>query len=227
MVRMQRPSITLARGTPLWVALALAVALLGPATAGEPDPREVAARLQEWLDGTRDLEGEFRQTLHSGALGSGISESGKLYIARPGKMRWDYTDPERKVALLDGERTTLWIEEDEQIILGRLGADSDLLPRLLVGDGRIDELFEVSAAPRGEDGGLYPLRLVPRRASDTLEEVVLWVRPPAFSIEAAEVLDATGNRIEYRFSGLRRNRGIPEQRFRFDPPAGAEVLGEH
>jgi len=227
MVRMQRPSRTLARSTPVWVALALAGALLGPATAGEPDPREVAARLQEWLDGTRDLEGEFRQTLRSGALGSGISESGKLYIARPGKMRWDYTDPERKVALLDGDRTTLWIEEDEQVILGRLGADSDLLPRLLVGDGRIDELFEVSAARPGEDGGLYHLRLVPRRASDTLEEVVLWVRPPACSIEGAEVLDSAGNRIEYRFSGLRRNRGIPEQRFRFAPPAGAEVLGEH
>jgi outer membrane lipoprotein carrier protein len=199
------------------------------APATEPNGARVVAGLQRWLDETRDLEAEFEQILRSGALGSGLRESGRLWVVRPGKMRWDYREPENKVAIVDGDRTWLWIEEDDQLILGRLDGEGDLLSNLLAGEGRIAELFEVAPAVEAEkaEEGVHRVRLVPRRGGEALEEIVLVVRPPEFSIVAAEVLDAAGNRIEYRFSRFRRNRGIPARRFEFEAPPGAEVLGEH
>ena len=80
--------------------------------SAEPDRAQVVAGRQRWLDGTHDLQGEFEQILRSGALGAGIRESGRLWVERPGKMRWDYLDPENKIAILDGSRTLLWITED-------------------------------------------------------------------------------------------------------------------
>jgi len=196
--------------------------------AGQLDTAELVDRFQSWLDGTSDLQGRFEQTLQSGALGSGLAESGKLYLERPGRMRWDYLKPEKKVALLDDGKTSLYLEEEREIILGRLDETSELLPELLTGEGRIVERFRASlaSAPEGEDGA-YRLRLVPLGEAEPFEEVLLLLRPPEFGIEAAEVLDAAGNRISYRFTALRRNRGIAERIFHFEPPSGTSVLGSH
>lgn len=200
--------------------------------AGEPEElgaADLVTGLQGWLDGTNDLQGRFEQRLVSGALGADLAESGELFIARPGRMRWDYLDPERKVAIVDGERTWLFLEEDEQLILGRLEEQGELLPRLLAGGGRIAEEFEASvlAGPRREGGGAYQLQLVPRGGDQGFENVVLALRPPRFAIEAAEVLDAAGNRVFYRFFDLRRNRGLAEGLFHFVAPENTAVMGQH
>jgi len=208
--------------------IVLALALGGGAVAAaEPDGAELLERLQDWLDGTRDLSGRFEQTMQSGALGSGVRESGALYIKRPGRMRWDYLRPESKVAIVDDLRTWLYLEEDEQLMLGRLEEGTELLPRLLAGDQRIDELFEAVREEVQASKGPYRLRLVPKDSSDALEQVVLTLRRSSFAIQTAEVTDAAGNRVDYRFSGLKRNRGLRDDLFRLEPPVGTEILGEH
>jgi outer membrane lipoprotein carrier protein len=208
-----------------WKALALAAVLASPGVPVRAELGAVAVveGLQRWLDGTRDLEGRFRQTLSSGALGTGLDESGRMWLRRPGRMRWDYLDPERKVALVDGRATRLYLEEDAQLWEGRL-EDSGLLALLLAGSERVATLFvaELEGAPGAE--GAYRLRLVPRAEEGSFESVVLVLRPPEFGVERAEVQDAAGNRMLYEFSELRRNHGIPESVFGFEPPPGTQVV---
>ena len=213
----------------LILALVVAATSIAAAERAELEAAALVDGLQRWLDGTEDLRGRFEQRLVSGALGADLAEEGELFIARPGRMRWDYLDPERKVAIVDGERTWLYLEEDEQLILGRMEEQGDLLPRLLAGEGRIAEEFEATllAGPRRAGGGAYQLQLVPRGGDHAFENVVLVLRPPRFAIEAAEVLDAAGNRVFYRFFDLRRNRGLPEDLFRFTAPQDTAVMGEH
>jgi len=184
--------------------------------------------LQGWLDGTRELEAPFEQSLLSGAFGAGVEERGRLYVKRPGRMRWDYRDPERKVAILDGDRTWLYLEEERQVVLGRLEDEGGLLPALIAGDRALADLFEFELLdpPEGEDDG-YRLRLRPLRSQETFESVVVVLGRRDYAIEAAEVLDAAGNRMLYRFGKFRRNRGLPDGMFRFEPPPGTTVVGEH
>jgi outer membrane lipoprotein carrier protein len=193
-----------------------------------PDAEAIAERLQSWLDGTKDLQGSFNQALLSGAFGTGIEERGRIWIKRPGKMRWDYRDPEQKIAILDGDRTWLYVQEEEQLILGTLEEHGGLLSTLIAAERPVLELFEaelvISAVEEGEP---YRLELKPRSTADAFESVTLTLRPPEFAIESAEVLDAAGNRMVYRFSGLRRNAGVPDGLFRFDPPDGTTILGSH
>ena len=181
--------------------------------------------LQRWLDGTRQLQCNFVQELLSGALGSGLKESGRLYIARPGRMRWDYLEPERKVALIDGQRTSLYVEEDRELVHGRLDGEGELLPALLVGEGRLAGLFDAELLAASRAG--VELRLVPLRPGEVVEEVILTLDPGDYAIRSAEVLDPAGNRMRYSFSELRRNRGLPPDVFRFEPPAGTLIFGEH
>ena len=92
----------------LRIVLMLAIASTlhaAPAPGSDLNTAQVVAGLQAWLDGTRDLEGRFEQRIVSGAFGAGSTEKGKLALLRPGRMRWDYESPEKKVALVNGEAT--------------------------------------------------------------------------------------------------------------------------
>jgi outer membrane lipoprotein carrier protein len=204
----------------------LAFALL--ARGAPAEKTVVVAGLQAWLDGTRTLELRFRQSLVSGALGTSVSESGRLYLERPGKIRWDYLEPERKIALLLGDRTVLYLEEERTMSRGRLSEEQGLFPKLLAGGSRVDDLFTATlvATPTTGGRGAYRLRLVPKTDPSATSSVTLTLRPPSFSIEGAELLDETGNRTTYTFTDVKRNRKLPEAVFGFEPPPGTEIVDE-
>lgn len=208
------------------LALAVAAAQAVSEAGTDLGLGEVVRALQGWLDGTRDLECRFEQTLVSQALGSDRPERGTMILLRPGRMRWAYEKPEPKLAILEGDRTTVYLPADRQVLRGKLTEENGgALHELLAGSGRIEELFVATlvAAP-GKGADAYRLRLVPRGTKEGFEAVVLDVDPGSFAIRAAQVLDPSGSVLEYRFSGLRRNRGVSESAFHFDPPPGTEIV---
>lgn len=209
---------------PLAIAVALTGATLSP--AADDGAAAELARLQAWLDGTRTLEAPFEQELVSGALGAGLVERGRMLVERPGRMRWDYLEPERKVALIDGDRTGLWIEEDRQYVIGTLGEDGGgLLPALLAGSTPLDELFRATVVEPATPEGRPLLRLEPRDQGAGIGSVTLLLRQADAAVEAAEVHDSAGNTMIYRFGRLRRNREIDAGAFEFEPPPGTEIVG--
>lgn len=209
---------------PLWFALS-AFAAASSVLAGDLDASGVLGRLQVWLSETRELEARFDQTLVSGAFGTGVEESGRMFLERPGRMRWDYSDPEVKIALLDGDRTWLYLAEEEQLWEGRLDEADSLLPTLMAGDQPLASLFlfSLESKPKSRRGS-YRLRLSPRSTTETFEEVILTLRAPEFALEDVEVLDPAGNRMHYRFTEIERNRGLPPAAFQFEAPAGTEIV---
>ena len=217
------------RGTALLlVALAAALAAPTQVAAGELAADDVLERLQRWLDRTHDLAGRFEQTLESSALGSGLTESGRILLLRPGRMRWDYEDPERKIALVEGTQTRLYLEEDQQLWEGRLDETEAFLPDLLVSERALAELFEpaLAATPRDGGDGAYVLTLRPRRETESFAELSVVLRPPKFAVERADVLDHAGNHVSYRFFDLERNRGLTAAAFYFEPPPGTEIVAQ-
>ena len=184
-------------------------------------------RVQSWLDGAETLTGEFRQTLVSGALGGDVVEGGRLWIRRPGSMRWDYEEPERKVAVIHDGSTLLYLEVERQAIEGTLDQGGGVLVALLAGDRPLAQLFSEATA-RDDDPapprGAELLRLRPQTADGTFESVVLVVRRRTGAILSARVRDAAGNVMDYSFPDLARNVELPPGIFDFRIPEGTEVL---
>lgn len=204
------------------VAVGTLLAALLPLYADGGHEHGSIARLERWLAETRDLQASFEQRLVSGALGADLVERGELIIQRPGRMRWDYRDPEIKTVLIEGRRLEMYIAEDAQLVRADLPEDGDLLTLLLVGDRPLRDLFDVVSLPA--ESGAPRLRLRPRRANETVEEVVVDLHPRSAAIRSAHVRDAAGNEMEYRFRDLRRNRGIPASKFEFEPPSGTRIV---
>ena len=194
----------------LWLATAPS------AVAGQAD--ELLDDFQRWLDQTRDLSGQFEQELLSGAMGTGIEESGRWFVRRPGQLRFDYRRPETKVAVVNGTETLLWIEADAYAERGTLDGQNDLLVALLAGDRPLRELFVPGIDIEPVRRGRVRLRLVPILGEEAFTELILTVPEDGAGLDAVEVLDAAGNRMLYRFPRLRRNTGVPADLFDFTPP---------
>ncbi len=213
---------------PVGVSVLVAL-LLAPVAvpADGPDAEAILEGLQSWLDRSETLSGRFEQSLVSGAFGEGVRETGSLWIHRPGRMRWDYTDPEAKTAILNGSATLFYEKEARQMMTGTLTEGGGLLAALLTGEERLADLFTARRIQRPDltEGRGWFLQLVPTGTEEAFEEITLFVGRQ-YQLRAVEVLDASGNRVLYRFSDLKRNVDISEAIFQFEPPEGTEILSE-
>src|SRR5581483_11574274 len=96
----------LALAVTLGVAQLNAGGLAPPSSAKGGGPQQV--NLSALIDGLQNkysrmvgLAADFTQ-VYAGADGRTVSEAGHLALKRPGKARWEYTQPERKLFVSDG-----------------------------------------------------------------------------------------------------------------------------
>jgi len=97
------------------MTLALMGAAIAPhavAAAGAPDVKSLAAAVDAHYNHLRSLEAEFTQLYR----GSGMerTESGTLWLKKPGKMRWEYRSPKEKLFVSDGKDAWFYVPEDRQ-----------------------------------------------------------------------------------------------------------------
>ena len=145
------------------VAVGLTGALLLAGPPARAAAEALARRIEQKHRTLKDLTARFVQTYRSGMLGSAIVERGALSLKPPGRMRWEYRDPERKTFVSDGETFYFYVPADRQVIV-REQADSRGIPALLLsGRGDILTQFAVTEEPAAT-AGLRRLRLVPADA---------------------------------------------------------------
>jgi hypothetical protein len=96
------------------VAMAAFVALSGQivARAADSTAPELAAALQRKYDGIKDFSADFTHAYEGGVLRKQITERGHLLVKKPGKMRWDYAEPEPKQFVSDGLKMYSYIPQD-------------------------------------------------------------------------------------------------------------------
>ena len=155
-------------------------------------------------------------------LGREVVERGVVSIKRPGRMRWEYKDPEAKLFVSDGRTFYFYVPADRQVVVSEQDAERSLAGRLLSGRGGLLEEFDASLEEPLEEGVLR-VKLVPRREQPDVERAFLDVEPSG-RIRSILLEDVQGNRTRFRFEGVRENTGLPDKLFRFEVPAGVEVI---
>src|SRR5918993_1499171 len=90
-----------------------------PVAAPVQSPRpaaETARALQQKYDQVRDFTADFTHTYEGGVLKRKSSERGVVQIKKPGRMRWDYVEPEKKLFVSDGRMIYSYVPADKQVI---------------------------------------------------------------------------------------------------------------
>jgi len=187
---------------------------------------EIAAKVDRRYNHLETLQADFTETYR----GAGVSrsESGVLWLKRPGKMLWDYREPRPKLFVTDGKSAWFYIPGEQQARRAAVKKLDDLRSplRYLLGKTKLEkELTGLSLAAdvAPETQGDILLRGVPRGMEDRVSSVLLEVTP-AGEIVRMVVSEVDGSSTEYRFDNRRENQPVADQRFRFSPPPGVEVI---
>jgi outer membrane lipoprotein carrier protein len=194
----------------------------------KPDAAQLVAKVQRFYDGTRDLHAHFDQTLTS-AVGLPKRASGEVWLKKPGRMRWDYAKPEKKVMVADGQ--TLWVYEPEDAQAFKQDLKSSALPAsvsFLVGQGKLQSEFDISLVESPPSGfaqaGQVVLKLVPKAATTAYRHLLFAVDPASGQVVATQIYDQQGAVNQLTFSAVEPNRGVDDGKFRFTPPSGTKIL---
>src|SRR5688572_4185003 len=148
--------------------LALVVAgLLSVSIGAQPHAADTVARdLQRKYDKVTDFSADFVHSYRGGVLKQQATERGTLLVKKPGKMRWEYTAPEKKLFVSDGHKIYSYIPLDKQVLVGTMPRDEHApTPALfLTGKGDLTRDFSASfdKIPEAPSGSLA-LKLTPKR----------------------------------------------------------------
>jgi outer membrane lipoprotein carrier protein len=210
------------------VRAAILVAALVPAIAAaqqRPAPEALAKSLQQRYQGIQDFSADFVQSYRGGVLRTQTRERGTVTVKKPGRMRWVYTQPERKEFVADGTKVYSYIPQDKQVIVSDVPADDQATtPALfLAGKGDISRDFTASYAEAAAPGTVA-LKLTPRRSEPEYEYLIVAIDPATLQIRALTTRDRQGGESTLTFSNLKENRGISDKEFAFRIPRGVDVI---
>lgn len=205
------------------VFIALCLLAVSPA-ARQQSAEAVAAALQAKYDRIRDFSADFTQQYESGVLKRKVTERGKVQVKKPGRMRWDYTHPEKKVFVSDGSQIYLWVPEDNQVTVSPVPKQDEATTAVLflVGKGNLTRDFNVSFLPKAPEG-TYGLRLDPRLPERDYDWLEIVVDQKTLEIRSLTAADRQGGQSTFLLSNFKENIGVSDKTFAFSIPRGADV----
>ena len=204
----------------------LVLSVVAAAAAATPDVHRIAQKADQRYNHLHTLQAQFVE-IYRGA-GMDRTESGTLWLKKPGKMRWEYRSPREKLFVSDGKDAWFYVPGDQQVRRTPVHDLEDWRSplALLLGKTRLEkELLGLSFA--SDVALLQPrnvmVRGVPKTMADQISEVLLEITPES-QISRIVLEGADGSVTEYRFSGQKEDGTVSDEQFHFQPPPGVEVV---
>jgi outer membrane lipoprotein carrier protein len=195
--------------SPLPQKAADAATQIAPKAPAKPMPSavEVVAGVQAYYKNTTRLEATFRQRYTNTVFGKTSQSDGKLYLDKPGKMRWDYKTPDKKLYISDG--TLLWVVDFANKQAFKQKIEDQLLPvavTFLYGQGDLAKDF-TPTLDAGKFGGKndWVVKLTPKTPSAQYKTLWLVVDPADYHVKESIIQEASDNLNAFAFGNIRLN----------------------
>ena len=190
--------------------------------AQQPTAHDLAQRVDRHYNQLHSLKAQFTEDYVG--LGRSRSESGTLFLLKPGRMSWDYSHPAGKLFILDGKFAWFYTKGDSQV--QRMAAkqlDDFRSPlRFLLGHTQLEkEIDHLTIAPAAN--GAFTLVGIPHGQEKRVQRLTLTVTAEGV-ITAIDILETDGADTRFTFTGEQPNVPIPPATFHFTPPAGVPVV---
>jgi outer membrane lipoprotein carrier protein len=224
------------------LVLSLALVLFAlPVLAADklPDPKAPGldgnARLKALIERVKveqkrlkTLEAKFTQSQESAMLVAPETSTGSFSFAAPDRVRWEYTSPNPISVVIKGEEMTTWYHDLKRADLLKVGRYSNQVFKYLGASGNMEtlvEYFTVRLTAPPKKGVPYQMELIPRfsRISKRLKSMTLWIDDASYLPVRLRYVEADGDTTEYKFSDMKMNAAIPEDRFVLKIPKGVET----
>ncbi|MDR2670055.1 MAG: outer membrane lipoprotein carrier protein LolA [Desulfovibrio sp.] len=182
-----------------------------------------AERLQQRYAAVDSMRAEFTQTLLHKESGARERRNGVLSFKKPMLMRWENRQPAPELLLVGKDAVWNVFPEEKtayKYSLDAAGGASDLV-RIITGRAQLNRDFDLEE--EGREGDSATLRLYPKKASQAVVEVLLWVDLKTFLISKLRVYDFYGNENEMAFSRQEPGAKLQDSVFTYTPPKSFTV----
>jgi outer membrane lipoprotein carrier protein len=201
----------------------LSVCLLAvSAFAADASLSRTLENVEKRYNKAKTLEVSFNETYKPVGRASS-SESGVLKLRKPGKMRWDYTQPKGKLFVSDGKDLWLFTPSQNRVEKMKLKESDDMRAPLAFLLGKLDfskEFRNIQTRPEGPN-----TRILAEPASDNLPySAVEFVITPENRIVSVTVTGFDKSLLSFNFEGEKVDPQLSADLFKFKPPAGATVV---
>jgi outer membrane lipoprotein carrier protein len=194
------------------------------ADAGSPALDQILKGIEKRYAG-KGFSASFFQESMLKAMQITDTAEGHLTVKRPGKMRWEYTIPEKQSIVTDGKTMWIYRPADNQVMLGKApayfgrGKGAGFLSDIRL----IRESFTIEQHP-AENEDYYRLKLLPREPTQELADIILSVAKRTYQIDQVVSHNAYGDETRIVLSDFRFDIDPADDLFRFTIPAGADVV---
>ena len=204
------------------LAKVTAFALVLSITCSRSSLATPASEVEKHLANLASWSADFTQTIDDGHGKVLRSAGGKLYLQRPGRFRWDYTEPSEQLVLADGKQ--IWFYDKDLAQANVRDMDSTLAntpASLLSGGGSLGSQFDIKALPPA--AGFEWFQLTPKHADTDFQLVRIGFDKG--ELVSMFLADKLGQVTQLTFSHPSRNAKFAEGLFAFTPPPGVDVIG--
>lgn len=187
---------------------------------------EVLDQVQKFYATIHQVTAQFRQAVTNETFGSTKSSDGKLYLMKPGKMRWDYYEEKKPKQVVVKKNfisngTNLYVVEHDNMQVVKKNLQRDLMPvavSFLYGKGDLKAEFNAELDTTNKYGakGELVLRLTPKRPSAQYKNLILVVSPTDYHVTQSVIVDSSNNVNHFQFFTPDFQKPIKESWFEFD-----------
>src|SRR5580704_17399051 len=202
----------------------LIASLLGAlAPLGAPaSPASPTTEVEKYLNGLASWSADFKETVDGGHGKVVRSAAGKLSLQKPGKFRWDYSEPSEQLILADGTQIWFYDKDLQQANVRDRDASLANTPAVLLSGGAsLSSQFDVTALPPSD--GLEWFQLIPKNPDTDFQLVRIGFRKG--ELATMFLADKLNQVTQLTFSNPKRNAKFTPDLFSFVPPPGVDVIG--
>ena len=153
------------------------------------------------------------------------SATGKVYVMHPGKMRWEYEQPDKQIIITDGYKLWIYRPEDNQVMTGaapeffRDGKGASFLSDIKL----LREKFEIVLL-ESEKSLFHELKLTPREKNMDVASIRLSVSMSTFTVMRVITYNFYGDETRIELLNSEFGMDLDDDLFSFKIPEGIDVL---
>ena len=181
---------------------------------------DAADTLREFVRDVKSGRAAFTQTVTSVDGARTKTSSGEFEFARPDRFRFAYTKPFQQLIVADGQKVWMYDPDLNQASSRRVAQAIGATPAALLAGASLEPAFTLAALP-SRDGIDWALA-TPSAKDGPFQAMRVGFRGRTLAL--VEITDSFGQRSRLDFSGFAANAAVAPERFRFTPPAGADVI---
>lgn len=153
------------------------------------------------------------------------TESGTLLLRKPGRMRWEYSEPAGKLFLSDGKDLYLYTPDTNQVVKTKMRETADMRAPLAFLLGKLNFDKDFRNIQGKADGPLIRITAEPKTDNLPYSAVEFVVTVDGI-IREVKVTAYDKSVIDFTFKDEKMDPPLEAKLFQFKLPAGATLVQE-